>query len=693
MTEQNLTVRVTVDAASPRSDVERTLASIGRTRRALRQSLRGVAIVLVAPPDRAVELGAIAWHEVCRLPVSVRSTADADWDVPLGYVAVCRAGEFVDRRFLPRAVELLDRFGSRAIVHPHHVLVATTPPRLLRLPDTRRDHIPLDAFVDGDPWPGILCTSTGVLQTVGDPRGDRTTAGSEWATEAIRLAIHHLTVPSIEVIPAEAWGPPTEPPAAPPLDVVSTGLRALLPPAPARPGALSQWEEQHPIVSGPIRIVRRGRRGALRRARALGARFDDRRARHDARRRLRSLGAAEATVPQHAEPPGTPHPQSAPSSSVVAAGWRDLGGSADILIVTPRISTRSDDQVGLAYAKALIARSPEGTRIVLATTGEPGTTESGLIPVQITHYPLSQAFRELVPELRVRVITQLALALGSGHMIVIDDELAEASARIRLGAGRDTKVWVHTARGLDASVMYDPGSQPRSSRIIAEGPHAARRAAARFGLTLDDVEVLVPPPLPVTPEFDSVTQYTAAHDDVEFDDAHPFHVLWRTTDDDGPQRRDALVRLAETIAARELPVRLHLHHEIGSRAGSGSGAPVAPVLQDHGEFSGGLRDIPTENYHALIVDAAAQSRASTLQAMLLGLTIIAAPTPDADIIDETTALIVSNAEPDALADAIEGLLVSRDLRRLLIRGAYDRAASLVDSDPFPDAVARILTAR
>ena len=137
MTAQHLTVRVDVDAASPRSDVERTLVSIGRTRRALRRALRSVAIVLVVPPDRAVELGTIAWQEVCRLPVAVHSTADADWDVPLGYVAVCRAGEFVDSRFLPCAVELLDRFGSRTIVHPHHVLVATAPPLLLRLPDHR----------------------------------------------------------------------------------------------------------------------------------------------------------------------------------------------------------------------------------------------------------------------------------------------------------------------------------------------------------------------------------------------------------------------------------------------------------------------------------------------------------------------------------------------------------------------------
>ena len=138
-------------------------------------------------------------------------------------------------------------------------------------------------------------------------------------------------------------------------------------------------------------------------------------------------------------------------------------------------------------------------------------------------------------------------------------------------------------------------------------------------------------------------------------------------------------------------MRLHVHREVGTPKENVTSSVSTEHVEDHGEFTGGLRNVPSENYHGfLLSEYAFKARPFTLQAMLLGLPIITSPHTDEDVADTSTAMIAGGRDAAALVDAIEALLGSRALRRKIIRGAHDRARSMLDAEPFPQSVGRDL---
>ena len=648
---RRMEVRIHVGPVTDAGSIERTRASIERSRRRLRRA-------------------------DCELDIRVVTRDAPAEDSSAELIAVCTAGDVLDPRFLASAVTLLDARGLRAVIHSDRVLVAGPSPEILRTPDTRARSLGLEALIDGDPWPGARVTSRRVETELG-----RLEPGHSGSSAAVAAGVPQLTVDAVNIVSDD--GLPTGPPALLlDADRVAEGLAAL---NAAPSDTRTSWESNHPVASGPIRIARRGRRGLLRRARTARAGISDRLARRTALRLLDELVPEHAPLPDSAFATDRGTLRFGEYAPALVNAWQSLGRSTDVILVTPQVSTRSSDQTALQYARVL-AGSAAG-RVAILTSGEPARTDSGLIPREVLHYPVPDVFRRLEPSLQTAFVEQLAQMTSARHLVVVDRGLHSGLGSTRPRPG-GTRVWVHAMPDADALDAL----AGTTATLLAEGPRAARAISEALGVEPDRVRVHVPPPLPVMPEFDSVTQYTAAHDDLAFDDAHPFRVLWRTSADDAPERAQLLSAFLTSIAASGLPIRVHLHHEVGTDSELPPTVEEAPGLVAGGVFTGGLSIVPSENYHALVVDAGvSDGRTLSIQAMLLGLPIVASAPGDPDLFEDgETAVVVENGDAESLLQGIRMLFDSRDARRGIIRGAYDRARGLVDADPFARAVLRDL---
>lgn len=694
MSAVTLTILVNMDASADRAGLDRTLRSIGRSRHALRR-LKCSARLLIVTTESTGDSDQWA-QSAARIPVSFVTDPRAavlQGLAPDAPIAVCDAGEILDPDFLASALRALQGYGSRAVVHSEHILIAGSEPILLRTPDTRRGAPSFEALLDSDPWPGCEVTTAAVLAEFERDATASSASGHLWRLETIAAGVPQLTVAAINVLPSDQWEAQAR--AVLPIDTarLEAGLDLLRRSSASRSAAVAAWERDHPVASGPIRIVRRGRRRLRRLVPVLRLKLRQRRSYRQALRHLREVGHSDAIAPtatistRHGDTRGDGY------ARLLMHAWVSLARAADILLVTPQVSTRSSDRVALHYARVLAGDAADKRRAVLLTCGSPERTESGLIPVEVSHYPISAEFARLTADRQVRLIAQLGVLLHAQHVLAVDAPFSAVMVGRSLPSSADTRMWVH----VSSSRFFadEPISASSTVTVIAEGPAAAEHASARLGVDAGRVRIHVPPALPVTPDFDTVTQYTAAYDDDEFDEEHPFRVLWRTSDEDDAGRSALLDRILALVSERRLPIRLHGHHEAGSvRAGTRPPRSADPHFEDDGEFTGGLLDVPSENYHLLLLDPGiVDARAFTVQAMLLGLPVLAVQPADDDLIlHDVTGLVARDAMPASLVSSIETLSNSRDTRRRLIRAAHDRAKGLNDAVRFSEVVRRDLAA-
>lgn len=648
---RRLAVRIYVAANATEADVRRTRSSVQRSARAVRRAGYVLDIEIVLPGSAA--------------PGVHHSSPDS-------LIATCAAGTVLDARFLPSAARTLAD-GHAATILADHLLIASEGLVARRVPDSRRSAFGLATVLEQNVWPGPRVTTSAVDQRAGSP-------GPGWSgvLALIRTGTPMITVPAINTIPDDLSTHRDRLDAAS-VRQIAAGLQTIAPREAAGP---SEWEMRHPVASGPIRVARRGGRGLWRRAREVAERAGDRRAQ---RRAQRALYASFAPDPEHRDDPLSPR-RDGEYGRLLSDTWDALSRVADAVVVTAQVSTRSSDQAALHYTRALTADDDHAPVVKLITTADPGRTESGLIPLEVQHLPLSASFDDLTAAQRGEFLIELSALCDATLLAVIDDPSVEDPVR---QATTTASPLVTT----QSTTLATPGRRLDGSiaTLIVNGPEQAR-AAISGGMRADLVAVRSFRPLPTLPSFATVTQYTAAHDDVDFDLDHPFRLLWRTSDEDAPERDAELAEFIQMLAARSLPVVVHVHHEIGRTGPTVERRDVTDLLRDEGQFTGGALSLPTEDYHALILDRGMRdARAFCLQAMLLGLPIVARHHIADIAVDGVTAVVAPDASMAGLVDVVEGLLSSRDRRRVLIRTAYDATCELLaQSEPTAEGVDREL---
>ncbi|WP_454169937.1 glycosyltransferase [Microbacterium paulum] len=631
-----LLLRIHASGTTIASEVQRTRSSAERSARALRRAGYTLGVEVIT-----AESG----------PIDAARPVPAD-----ALVATCAAGTVLDPRFLPAAARALAD-GQAATILSHHLLIAAEGAVARRIPDSRRSAFGFASVLEHNPWPGPRVTPAAIDERAGSPD-----PGWSGVLALLRTGTPLITVPAINVVP-DGLGARRDRLDAVGIAQIVAGLQSI---APREAPGPSEWEQRHPFASGSIRIARRGRRGLMRRARDaagwLGGRYAERRAH-------RALSATP--VPGASDDALSPR-RDGEYGRLLADTWDDLSRVADAIIVTAQVSTRSSDGAALDYVRALVAARESAPVVRFLTTADPEDIESGLIPPAAQHLPLPASFGELTAAQRGEFLVELTAVCGARLLAVIDEPRVEDAARRAATTARPAVATQSTS--LTTNGAPRDGSV---ATLFLNGPEQARDAVAA-GLAPEHVAVRAFRPLPTLPAFTSVTQYTAAHDDVEFDAQHPFRLLWRTSDRDAPERDGELRDLIDELIARELPIVVHVHHEVGGREVAVARRAVATHLREEGTFTGGALPLPTEDYHGLILDGGMRdARAFCLQAMLLGLPIVARHHIADVAVDGVTAAVARDASTAALVDVVEALLRSRDRRRALIRTAYDASRALL----------------
>ena len=184
------------------------------------------------------------------------------------------------------------------------------------------------------------------------------------------------------------------------------------------------------------------------------------------------------------------------------------------------------------------------------------------------------------------------------------------------------------------------------------------------------------PALDVLPELNTATR---AHEDRVFTDQDPFRLLWPHRLDK-EKRPDSLIRIAELVRDRNLPVSISVHGQqvLSSDGDALMKSLAAAGVHYLGPYSGGLAALPTQEFHALLLTSESEGLPLVLvQSMLLGLPVIATAVGGVtDIVEdgETGLLVSSPDDAEGFVRAIEQLVNSRDDRQRIIRTAYDFAA-------------------
>lgn len=364
-----------------------------------------------------------------------------------------------------------------------------------------------------------------------------------------------------------------------------------------------------------------------------------------------------------------------------------LRDHAGAIVAVPWVGIGGADMVSLNYSKALAATPHLQGKVSILSTYTPSRTLRHLIPEDINFVQIPETFRDLSPELQRRLLAQVFILVKpplilSVNCFDVTNALQFYGAQIASLSRVYLTLFAFDRIGAGYPVNPITDDSQRAylddiERVLTDNTVTAGLLRDMLALDGSKVGVHHQPALDFTP---ALTIETHAYTDSSFSAQSPFKLLWPHRLDK-EKRPETLILIARQLAAEKLPVEIHVY---GQQVLSGGGPALmkslsAAGIKYNGPYQGGLRSLPTSEYHALLLTSESEGLPLVLvQSMLLGLPVIATAVGGVtDIVRELeTGLLARDPEDiDGFMVAIRHLMDSVEERRRIIHAAYDFAAT------------------
>lgn len=380
----------------------------------------------------------------------------------------------------------------------------------------------------------------------------------------------------------------------------------------------------------------------------------------------------------------------------------ELLGKSEAIIAAPWVGIGGADMVAVNYMKAVVASPNMAGRVTALTTYLPQRTMPNLIPRDVHHTQIPESWRLMTPDRQRQLLAQVMILLKPKLLISVNcfdvtnslqlygkqmsgetDIFLTLFAFDRIGTGNypTNPITDDAQRGFLADIKG----------LITDNSQTASQVSEILGLDDSFVKIHRQPALAEIPSFENFIKYTPSYNESKFSPDFPAKIVWPHRLDK-EKRPDALLNVVARASELGLPVQFHVH---GQAVLSSNGKNVLDEMAKlgviyHGPYSGGLTSIPFDEYHGLLLTSESEGLPLVVvQAMHLGLPVIASAVGGViDIVEDskTGFLTAGPDDVDGFIRAITTLMENRDLRRKIIRTAYDFAKANHGWDHFSELV-------
>lgn len=375
-----------------------------------------------------------------------------------------------------------------------------------------------------------------------------------------------------------------------------------------------------------------------------------------------------------------------------------LHGRASAIVAVPWVGIGGADLVSLNYARALAGSERYRGRVTILATHSQSRTMRELIPDDVHFVQVPPSFRDLDAGLQRRLLTQVLL-LSEARLLVsvncfdVTNALQEYGQALGSTMAIFLTLFAFDRIGDDFPVNPITDDAQRAyfdviRRIITDNSHTAETLEKMLALGPAEVAVHYQPAMQEVPR---LRKDTRSHEDVEFDMAHPFRLLWPHRMDK-EKRPDVAIAIARRLRELKIPAEVHIHGQLvlSDPRHRLVKAITQAGIRYHGPYSGGLQSLATQDYHALLLTSESEGLPLVLvQSMLLGLPVIASAVGGVtDLVrhGETGLLAKGPDDIDGFVDAIQSLVDSRERRRAIIKAGYAHAVAQHSFEAFAEVV-------
>ena len=377
-------------------------------------------------------------------------------------------------------------------------------------------------------------------------------------------------------------------------------------------------------------------------------------------------------------------------------------GDVDALVTVPWVGVGGADLVSLNYARALQATPAFAGKTAFLGTYLQDRTKRDLIPDDITYVHLDERWMRMHVDLQPRLLPQLIALLDPKLIVSVNCFHLTTAMRDHhrpIVHGRRVFATLFAFDRIGAGLPVNPITDDNQRRYLDAIDGIITDNTTTTAL-IGDILALEPPRVlthrqPVAEEVPELPRDTSAYTDTTFSAARPFRLVWPHRLDE-EKRPDVVATLGRALRARGLPAVIDVW---GQRVLTEKGENLLKDLADagvvyRGPYSGGLFQLPTHEYHALLLTSQSEGLPLVLvQSLLQGLPVIASGVggvPDIILDGETGLLTSSPDDIEGYLAAIERLISSRDERRAIIERGYAFAAEKHSWKAFERTVAETI---
>ena len=369
----------------------------------------------------------------------------------------------------------------------------------------------------------------------------------------------------------------------------------------------------------------------------------------------------------------------------------------EVVIWVPWLGVGGADLVALNYAIGLSESEVFKGKVSIIATYLPERTVLETIPKGINFVQISPEIRRLSPDKQRRLIAQLFIQMKSKLAISVNCfDVTNALQDFAKQMSNETKIFLtlfafdKNDGGFPVNPITDDSQREfidKIAGIITDNSITKSRADEILATSNDFIKVVYQPASKSTPPLNIDTP---AYLDSDFDNNHPFKLLWPHRLD-AEKRPRALIEIAEAAKTRNLPIEISVYGQIVLDQNESSllSDLANAGIKYCGPYVGGLATLPTEDFHAFLLTSESEGLPlAIVQSMLVGLPVIACDVGGVkDIVKmEKTGLLVSSPDDiEGFISSISLLMDSRKTRQNLIVSGYQLAITQHSWESFVDS--------